>query len=242
MSGETLLTYSNMETKAQTLIEKLFELKKKSIVIFRDEQAFNYKYADLAQIQETIAPFLEELWLLIIHKTIGGKVCTFIVNIDNADDSIFSEIDIGKINTTREWTDKNNVHVTEVTEQDPQAVGSIITYYRRYNLLQLLDLKTEDNDWASASPRAKNAPIRDDVPQTHKVYPKSRWDEILEEITVCEDLWQLKTYHEELMKLAKSDKQKAFYNGQVTKEKKRIQSNDIHEVFGATSFEDTIKD
>ncbi len=47
----------------QTLVEKLFELKQKSIVIFRAEQAFNYKYADLAQIQDTIAPALEELRL-----------------------------------------------------------------------------------------------------------------------------------------------------------------------------------
>ncbi len=153
----------------QTLVEKLFELKQKSIVIFRAEQAFNYKYADLAQIQDTIAPALEELRLLISHKTLDGKVCTSIVNVDNEEQVITSEIEIGKINTTREWTDSKNVHNIEVTEQDPQAVGSIITYYRRYNLLQLLDLKTEDNDWASASPRAKNAP------QSHETHQEVVW-------------------------------------------------------------------
>lgn len=135
-----------METKPHTLIEKLFELKQKSIVIFRDEQAFNYKYADLAQIQDAIAPALQELRLLIVHKTLDGKVCTVIANVDDETQTVTSEIEIGKINTTREWTDSKGIHTTEVTEQDPQAVGSIITYYRRYNLLQLLDLKTEDND------------------------------------------------------------------------------------------------
>lgn len=147
-----------METP-KSLVEKLFILKQKSIVIFRAEQAFNYKYADLAQIQDTIAPALEELRLLITHKTLDGKVCTSIVNVDNEEQVITSEIEIGKINTTREWDSKdkqqNIIHNKEITEQDPQAVGSIITYYRRYNLLQLLDLKTEDNDGASASPRAK---------------------------------------------------------------------------------------
>lgn len=154
-----------METKPHTLIEKLFELKQKSIVIFRDEQAFNYKYADLAQIQDAIAPALQELRLLIVHKTLDGKVCTVIANVDDETQTVTSEIEIGKINTTREWTDSKGIHTTEVTEQDPQAVGSIITYYRRYNLLQLLDLKTEDNDWASASPRAKNAPQSHETPK-----------------------------------------------------------------------------
>lgn len=157
-----------METK--TLIQKLFELKQKSIVLLRDEQAFNYKYADLSQIQDKIAPALEDLKLLIIHKTVEDKVVTQIINVENPTEFEQSEISIGKINTVREWDSKdkqgNVIHTREETEQDPQAVGSIITYYRRYNLLQLLDLKTEDNDWASDSPRAKNAPIRDDVPQT----------------------------------------------------------------------------
>lgn len=143
----------------QTLIQKLFELKKKSIVLLKDEQAFNYKYADLAQIQAKIAPYLEELKLLIIHATQNGSVVTTIYDVDS-DACISSSIEIWSIETTREWDSKdkqqNIIHNKEVQQQDPQAVGSIITYYRRYNLLQLLDLKTQDNDGADASSRAKN--------------------------------------------------------------------------------------
>lgn len=143
----------------QTLIQKLFELKKKSIVLLKDEQAFNYKYADLAQIQAKIAPYLEELKLLIIHATQNGSVVTTIYDVDS-DAYISSSIEIWSIETTREWDSKdkqqNIIHNKEVQQQDPQAVGSIITYYRRYNLLQLLDLKTQDNDGADASSRAKN--------------------------------------------------------------------------------------
>lgn len=142
-----------METK--TLIQKLFELKKKSIVLLKDEQAYNYKYADLAQIQDKIAPALEELKLLIIHATQGGAVVTSIYDVESQQ-LISSSIELGKITTTREWTDAKGIKTTEVTEQDPQALWAAITYYRRYNLLQLLDLKTVDNDWATASPRAKN--------------------------------------------------------------------------------------
>jgi len=222
-----------METKPHTLIEKLFELKQKSIVIFRDEQAFNYKYADLAQIQDAIAPALQELRLLIVHKTLDGKVCTVIANVDDETQTVTSEIEIGKINTTREWTDSKGIHTTEVTEQDPQAVGSIITYYRRYNLLQLLDLKTEDNDWASASPRAKNAPIRDDVPQTTKVYPKSALDEVMEQMEHETDIEHLKTLYALGLDRVKSEKQKAFFDSFKEKQKKRILASNIHSVWNS---------
>lgn len=88
-----------METK--TLIQKLFELKKKSIVLLKDEQAYNYKYADLAQIQDKIAPALEELKLLIIHATQGGAVVTSIYDVESQQ-LISSSIELGKITTTRE--------------------------------------------------------------------------------------------------------------------------------------------
>lgn len=226
-----------METKPHTLIEKLFELKQKSIVLLRNERAFNYQYADLSQIQDKIAPELETLKLLVMHKTKDEQVITQIINVENPSEYEESSISIGKINTTREWDshkrDKEGniletVHNIEVTEQDPQAVGSIITYYRRYNLLQLLDLKTEDNDWASASPRAKNAPIRDDVPQTPKVYPKSALDEVMEQMEVENDIEHLKTLYALGLDRVKSDKQKAFFDSFKEKQKKRILALNIH--------------
>lgn len=144
----------------QTLIQKLFELKKKSIVLLRDEAAYNYKYADLSQIQDKIEPALEELKLLIIHSTQWWSVVTTIYDVDS-DACISSSIEIGKIKNKREWdeTDRkgNIIHVIEDVDQDPQAIGSTITYYRRYNILQLLDLKTQDDDGASSSPRAQSA-------------------------------------------------------------------------------------
>lgn len=214
-----------METKPHTLIEKLFELKQKSIVLLRNERAFNYQYADLSQIQDKIAPELETLKLLVMHKTKDEQVITQIINVENPSEYEESSISIGKINTTREWDshkrDKEGniletVHNIEVTEQDPQAVGSIITYYRRYNLLQLLDLKTEDNDWASASPRAKNAPIRDDVPQVPTYSPKGKQlAEYIAEIKSEGDSNVIKTLQDEAKKGRLSEKQIAWLDKEV---------------------------
>lgn len=133
---------------------KLFELKKKDIAIKRDTKAFNYKYATLDQIQEQLGQYLEELNLVVIHRTEDEKVVTEIIDIEDGS-SVKSTLSIGTITTLKEFVDKSGASIRETTSQDPQAVGSIITYYRRYNLLQLLDLKTEDDDGAKASPRAQ---------------------------------------------------------------------------------------
>lgn len=134
---------------------KLFELKKKDIAIKRDTKAFNYKYATLDQIQEQLGQYLEELNLVVIHRTEDEKVITEIFDIEDSS-SVKSVISIWTITTIKEFVDKSGASIRETTSQDPQAVGSIITYYRRYNLLQLLDLKTEDDDGAKASPRAQS--------------------------------------------------------------------------------------
>lgn len=200
--------------KSVTLVEKLFELKKKSIVLLKDESAYNYKYADLAQIQEKIAPALEELRLLIAHKTLDGKVCTSIVNVDNEEQVITSEIEIGKINTTREWTDNKWVHTKEVTEQDPQAVWAIITYYRRYNLLQLLDLKTEDDDGASSSPRAKSASPSNDKAEPDTWIDKTKISSLIAKIKSGE---LVASSGDEAVKLARRDFKVSKENAEVIK-------------------------
>lgn len=46
---------------------------------------------------------------------------------------------------------------TEVTGVDPQSVGSLITYYRRYSLSMLTGLVTEDDDGESASRSGRRA-------------------------------------------------------------------------------------
>lgn len=133
------------------IYEKLLAFKAKNITLVKDTKWFNYKYAELWQIQDKIEPILQELKLFVNHFTKWNSVYTKIVNVENPEEFIESNIDIGKITTTK--TLKN--WDIEVQEQDPQAVWAIITYYRRYNLVQMLDLQTEDDDASSASSRAK---------------------------------------------------------------------------------------
>lgn len=117
------------------LLKKLFDLKKEGIKLERDTTAFKYKYATLDQIQDKLAPVLEKLKLLIVHSIKHESLVTVIYDIETGE-STQSSINI--------------------TTQNAQDRGSEITYYRRYNLLALLDLKTEDDDGKKAQDSNKN--------------------------------------------------------------------------------------
>jgi len=120
------------------IYKKLFEVKKAGIKLQRDTKAFNYKYATLNQIQEKLNVELGKQWLLVMHFIRDGKVTTQINDI-NTDEYIISEIEL------TEWI-------------KPQDKWSEITYYRRYNLVSLLDLEVEDDDWKKAQDSVKSAP------------------------------------------------------------------------------------
>lgn len=119
-----------MEKTQSTIYTKLFELKKQWIKLERDTKWFNYKYATLDQIQDKLSPVLEELKLLIYHRVENEELVTLV-------------IDIESWNLVSSWI--------KITTTKAQERGSEITYYRRYNLLALLDLKTEDDDGKKAT-------------------------------------------------------------------------------------------
>jgi len=129
-----------METK--NIYQKLFEVKKAWIKLQRDTKAFNYKYATLSQIQEKLSDVLLEQKLLIVHYVRENEVVTLIQDVETTH-NIQSSIPMS------EWT-------------KAQDKGSEITYYRRYNLLSLLDLEVEDDDGAKASNKTEEKKEEDD--------------------------------------------------------------------------------
>jgi hypothetical protein len=141
----------------QWIYNKIAQLKKKEISLVRDTKWFNYFYATLWQIQDKISPILEELKLLVIHRVENQKVITKIIDLED-NSFIESWIDIWEVKTETKKNLKDWWESIEINTLDPQGVGSIITYYRRYNLLALLDLETEDDDGASWSQRAQAKP------------------------------------------------------------------------------------
>jgi hypothetical protein len=118
------------------MLEKISKIQKEMGVLVKDTQAYNYKYVDLAQIQEKLNPLLEEHKLVLTQPLqIDSQGKTYLNTIIN---------DLGS-------KEKLESAIYLPDNVEPQKMGSAITYYRRYSLLSLLNLTTEDDDGASAS-------------------------------------------------------------------------------------------
>ena len=128
-------------------MQKLFS----ALVNFRDTVSsvkkdannpfFKSKYADLPSILEVIKDPLKESKLAISHKCKSIEWWFVVVTtLGHAESGEYMESEF------------------PVFGSKPQEIGSSISYARRYNLLALLDIPTEDDDGndANTAPRTKS--------------------------------------------------------------------------------------
>jgi len=120
------------------LYPKLHAAKQKigKVVKNANNPHFKKSYADINALVESVEPILLEQGLLLIQPIESGLVSTLIIDIETGDKVVSS------------------MRLPEI--QDPQKVGSAVTYYRRYTLQSLLSLQAEDDDANSASATVKN--------------------------------------------------------------------------------------
>ena len=116
-----------------------FALKASINTITRNKTTKHYKYADLAAISEAIAPHLGQRW---VFQDFIDNQCVVTRLYDRATEGypyIVSSIEMS-------------------SDNDGQETGKLITYYRRYNRIAILDLVTEDDDAAGVRGRNRHAP------------------------------------------------------------------------------------
>lgn len=138
--------------------------------ITKNEQGFGYSYLDIVKLYDVVMPKLKENNFVVLSTVRQG-----VGEIERRDTGVIAAKDKDgnpSLVATREFKSPcYNVH-TElfhlptktmiecdlplyVDDIDPQALGSAITYMRRYSLFVLLGIKTQDDDGASASVRYK---------------------------------------------------------------------------------------
>lgn len=138
--------------------------------ITKNAQGFGYSYLELVKLLDTVEPKIKEnnfLFLsttrradgvirrtdgaVIIHKDKeGNPTLTSRREYETPCYEVHSELIHIKTDTTISCD--LPLYVDDV---DPQALGSAITYMRRYSLFVLLGIKTQDDDGARASARDK---------------------------------------------------------------------------------------
>ncbi len=144
-------------------MEKILSIQKKIGVLVKTESNpfFKSKYLDINALLEQLQPLLAEEGLVVIQplSNIDGKPALKTYVYDKGENSTML------IEETIPLPDL----------QDPQKMGSAITYYRRYALQSLFLLRAEDDDANHASiPKttpaqtlaknvAKQTPVSDDL-------------------------------------------------------------------------------
>jgi hypothetical protein len=113
-----------METN---IYHKLYKLQSEIGTISKDVRNpfYKSKYFDINSLIGQLHPLLEKHELVLIQPITDNQVRSVIVDLDGG--SIESSMQLPNI-------------------QDPQKIGSAITYYRRYTLTSLLGLQAEDDD------------------------------------------------------------------------------------------------
>jgi len=109
-------------------------------VIHEDTKGFNYTYANLNTIFETIKPLLSKHGLSFTQLLDGNKLKTVLFHVESGE-TIESSVDI-----------ETDVKLASMNHY--QVFGSAITYFRRYSLACMLGLIT-DKDVDSTGDRVE---------------------------------------------------------------------------------------
>lgn len=123
------------------IIQKIKTVQKEVGLLQKDKKGYNYKYFDINQLIEKLEPILEKEELVIMQPltNVGGRPAI--------ETQVYSEDEEYKTTITLPDLD------------DPQKMGSAVTYYRRYSLVSLFFLRAEDDDGAKAKPKPAAKPV-----------------------------------------------------------------------------------
>jgi len=119
------------EEQDSGILEALFAFQNEEIQIVKNTEGYGYKYASLDTILSQIKVHLKKHNLLYIQPIAGTKLITRIYHVTTGQ-YIESSVDI---NSLQGGGKMNNV----------QALGAAITYMRRYSLVSVLGLVTEED-------------------------------------------------------------------------------------------------
>lgn len=128
---------ANLPTN-NTIWFKLWKAKQEIEAVKKNAKNPHFKnnYADINALIDAVEPVLLKYNLLLTQPIMDQRVFTIITDCES-----------GK--TVESW-----LMLPEIN--DPQKLGSAVTYFRRYTLQSLLSLQAEDDDANTASQHVKN--------------------------------------------------------------------------------------
>ena len=119
--------------KIDKIQKEIGKLAKKS-----DNPFFKSKYLELNDLTDALQPLLEKENLMLIQPIERGSLITKVIDLESGD-IFFSELELPQLD-------------------NPQKIGSCITYYRRYTLKSMFQIQEIDDDGNLAAKPPKELP------------------------------------------------------------------------------------
>lgn len=147
-------------TSTKKLYQKIFDIQQEvgDIEKATANDFFKSKYAALDSILPVLKPLFAKYKIMFTHVPHGKNLLTLILHDTESEEFIESTVDMGEVGVT--------VSKDGIKTDNPQKVGSAITYYRRYTLVSILGLniigEDDDGNKASGNKASKTTKVEDD--------------------------------------------------------------------------------
>jgi hypothetical protein len=126
------------ETKkiSSELVKSLIKLQSELIPVIKNQEGHHGKFADLQQVMNTVRPILKDNGFALVQTPIqtSSGVGLKSILIHDSGESI-----------------EGDICIPVQRQNDPQAYGAALSYGRRYGIMTILGIVTEDDDAKSAT-------------------------------------------------------------------------------------------
>lgn len=171
------------EKEERSFVADLSKLLEEISAIVKNRQGFGYSYADLSAVYNEVKPKIKNNGFILIQTTrrtdtVISRSDSNVPVVKDKDGSVVLSTEVNwscplyEIHTELFHLATSNSIVCDLPllhdDIDPQALGSSLTYMRRYSVLVLLNIATEDDDGVQASPRGKFAQAYNKKPLPEK--------------------------------------------------------------------------
>ena len=144
--------------KTNNLNKALFDFQSKAGKVTKDSKGNFAKYASLTSVLDTIVPILKEVGVLLIQAPMNTVLVTRLTHVESG-----------------EYVECHHDLVSK-DPNDPQKIGSSLTYARRYSLVSMLSLNVDDDDGSLASKEERKSIVKKDEKHLPELNTKSsKW-------------------------------------------------------------------
>lgn len=116
--------------------EVFLQIQNELEAVKKNAKGHNYKYTDLPALWEHLEPVLTKLGIAVRTYSDGE----FVITVAEKDGAEIAQ---------------SKLPLSFAKGVTPQDLGSAVTYFRRYNLLMMFNVMTEDDDGAKAQKGAE---------------------------------------------------------------------------------------